>query len=193
MPRSSDFAKSPPRISRVAGAQQVTMLLAAAGWGSANAVAQLMAAGRVTVNGRLARDSAARAHPERDSVAVDDEPVDLASTCRYLALYKPYRVLTSFTDPDGAGRPTLGDYVPVEDVYAVGRLDYDSEGLMLLTDDGWLNHRLAHPDFEHPKTYLVQVEGVPDEAALEALRHGVMVKGERTMPAEVTRLDAEPV
>lgn len=193
MPRDSGSTPpAPARISRVAGPQQVTVLLSATGWGSANAVARLMAAGRVAVNGRTVRDSAARANPDRDTVTVDGAPVDLASTCRYLALYKPFRVLTSFTDPDGAGRPTLGDYVPLEEIYAVGRLDYDSEGLMLLTDDGWLNHRLAHPDFEHPKTYLVQVEGIPDDEALEALRRGVTVKGERTLPAEVTRLAEAP-
>jgi len=74
------------------------------------------------------------------------------------------------------------------DVYAAGRLDYDSEGLVLLTNDGWLLHRLTHPRYEHPKTYLVQVERVPDEGALETLRRGVLVKGERTLPAEVELL-----
>ncbi len=179
-------------ISRVAGPQQVGLLLSATGWGSAAEIARLLAAGRVAVNGRPVRDAAARAHPERDTLAVDGVPVALTPTCRYLAVHKPYRVLTGFTDPDGAGRRTLGDFVPLADVYAVGRLDYDSEGLLLLTDDGWLNHRLAHPDFEHPKTYLVQVEGRPGSEALAALRHGVEIQGERTLPAEVALLDEEP-
>jgi 23S rRNA pseudouridine2457 synthase len=109
---------------------------------------------------------------------------------RYLLFNKPYDVLSSFTDPEG--RYTLAEYVPVHGVYAAGRLDQDSEGLMLLTDDGALGHRLTHPDHHLPKTYLAQVEGVPDAAALEKLRRGVMVKGEMTAPAEVELLDGEP-
>jgi 23S rRNA pseudouridine2457 synthase len=100
--------------------------------------------------------------------------------------------LTCFTDPEG--RPTLADYVALPDIDAVGRLDYDSEGLLLLSDDGWLLHRLTHPLYEHPKTYLVQVGNIPNEQALEALRRGVMVEGQVTRPAEVTLLQgsAEP-
>ena len=109
---------------------------------------------------------------------------------RYLKFFKPYGVLTSFTDEEG--RPTLKDYIPVPGVYAVGRLDLDSEGLMLLTDDGRLAHRLTHPRYEHPKTYLVQVEGIPTDEALGRLRRGVVIKGERTLPADVERLPAEP-
>ncbi len=108
----------------------------------------------------------------------------------YLLFYKPYGVLSSFTDPEG--RPALGDYIHMPDVYAAGRLDQDSEGLLLLTDDGWLSHRLTHPRHHQPKTYLVQVEGIPDEAALAALRAGVLVKGERTEPAEAELLHGEP-
>src|SRR5512142_1100994 len=92
----------------------------------------------------------------------------------YVAFYKPYGVLTAFTDPEG--RETLKQYVNLPDVYPVGRLDYDSEGLLLLTDDGELAHRLTDPHFNHPKTYLVQVEGVPTAEALAALERGVEVK-----------------
>ncbi|MCD6518895.1 MAG: pseudouridine synthase, partial [Anaerolineae bacterium] len=99
---------------------------------------------------------------------------------------------SSFTDPEGQGRATLADYIPFPDIYAAGRLDYESEGLLLLTDDGWLNHRLTHPRYEHPKTYLVQVEGIPSPEALEALRRGVLVKGRKTRPAEVELLSQAP-
>jgi 23S rRNA pseudouridine2457 synthase len=109
---------------------------------------------------------------------------------RYLRFFKPYDVLSSFTDAEG--RPALGDYVKVPGVYAAGRLDQDSEGLMFLTDDGWLNHRLTHPQHKQPKTYLAQVEGVPDAAALAALRRGVPIKDYITAPAQVAMLDAEP-
>ncbi len=94
------------------------------------------------------------------------------------ALFKPYHVLCQFSD--GAGRPTLKAFVPFEGIYPVGRLDRDSEGLLILTDDGRLAHRLADPRFEHPKTYLVQVERVPDVRALESIRRGVELNDGRT-------------
>lgn len=104
-------------------------------------------------------------------------------------LNKPYDVLCQFTDP--GGRRTLADLVPVPGVYAAGRLDRDSEGLLVLTDDGRLQHRLAHPRFGKRKGYWVQVEGTPGEAALQRLRQGVIVGGERTLPAQVCVI-AEP-
>ncbi len=111
---------------------------------------------------------------------------------RYLIFFKPYNVLPSFTDPESQGRPTLAQYISAPEVYPAGRLDYDSEGLMLLTDDGQLAHRLTHPRYHLPKTYFVQVENVPTEAALTALRRGVIVKGQKTAPAEVELLTVEP-
>ena len=97
---------------------------------------------------------------------------------RFLIFYKPYGVLTTFTDPQG--RPNLGEYIDVKDAYAAGRLDMDSEGLLLLTDDGKLAHRLTDPDHKITKTYLVQVEGLVTPAALAALEKGVPVKGRMT-------------
>lgn len=112
---------------------------------------------------------------------------------RYLILYKPYDVLTQFTDDEG--RATLADYVPIPDVYTAGRLDRDSEGLLLLTNDGKLAHRVTHPRWKLPKTYLVQVEcvdGSPDLSALLELRRGVMVQGKRTAPARAELLSQPP-
>lgn len=109
---------------------------------------------------------------------------------RYVMLNKPYGVLSQFSGDDPA--KTLKGYVTVPDVYPVGRLDQDSEGLLLLTDDGPLSHRLTDPRYEHPKTYLVQVERVPDDAALERLRQGVVIQGMMTRPAEVRLLDDDP-
>lgn len=108
----------------------------------------------------------------------------------YLLFHKPYDVLTQFTD--GEGRPTLKDYIAVPGVYAAGRLDRNSEGLLLLSDDGEILHRVTHPRWKLPKVYLAQVEGVPSEADLQKLREGVIIKGEKTAPAQVTLLDTEP-
>lgn len=104
-----------------------------------------------------------------------------------IRLWKPYGVLTQFTDAEG--RPTLADYVRVPGVYAAGRLDMDSEGLLLLTDDNRLKTRLMEPKFGHPRTYWAQVEGIPDEAALERLRKGVQLKDGWTRPALAERID----
>jgi 23S rRNA pseudouridine2457 synthase len=150
----------------------------------------LVRGGRVAIRGQVVRNPQARADPFRDPIRLDDQPLPLDNACRYLVLNKPYGVLCAFTDPEE--RPTLADYVPLPGIYAAGRLDLDSEGLLLLTDDGWLIHRLGHPRYEHPKTYLLQVEREPDAEALQALRRGVMVKGRRTAPAEAELLVAEP-
>ena len=101
---------------------------------------------------------------------------------RIILFNKPYGVLSQFTSE--AGHPGLKDYISLPGMYAAGRLDADSEGLLILTDDGSLQHRLAHPRHKQPKTYLVQVEGVPDEAAMEQLRHGVDLGDFETQPAQ---------
>lgn len=134
---------------------------------------------------------------------------------RYLLFYKPYNVLSQFSDDcldsapgernEGnrqgesqavtAGEPlrqTLKDYISVPEVYPVGRLDRDSEGLMLLTNHGRLQHRLTDPRYAHPRTYWVQVERIPGSAALEQLRSGVTIKNYRTRPAQIRLLDDEP-
>lgn len=110
---------------------------------------------------------------------------------RIYLLHKPFRVLSQFTDDHG--RRTLADYLKVPDVYAAGRLDHDSEGLLLLTDDGGLIHRISDPRHKLAKTYWVQVEGEPDETVLQALREGIPLKDGPTRPARVRRLAVEPV
>ncbi len=182
--------KTENRLSRIAGRQPIAHILAAAGLGPRLRCAGMVRGGRVAVGGQVVRDPQARADPFCDSITVDGRPLPLNHTCRYLMLNKPYGVLCAFTDAEG--RPTLADYVDVPDVYPVGRLDLDSEGLVLLTDDGWLIHHLGHPRYRHPKTYLVQVERVPDAQALAALRSGMVIKGRPTAPAEVELLTEEP-
>ena len=103
---------------------------------------------------------------------------------------KPYGVLSQFTDNEG--RSTLADYLTVPGIYAAGRLDRDSEGLLLLTDDGKLQQRLSDPKHKLPKTYWVQVEGLPDQPALQRLRDGVMIDDRKTLPAKVRVIDEPP-
>jgi len=107
--------------------------------------------------------------------------------------YKPYNVLCQFTEPDqNSTRKTLKDYISIPNVYPVGRLDLDSEGLLLLTDNGQLQHRLAHRQFAHPRTYWVQVDRIPDQLALEKLRQGIKIKDYLTRPAKAKFLEPEP-
>ncbi|TVU90497.1 pseudouridine synthase [Vreelandella titanicae] len=101
-------------------------------------------------------------------------------------LHKPFQVLSQFTDREG--RPTLADYIDVNNVYPAGRLDYDSEGLLLLSDDGELIHRISHPRHKQPKTYWAQLEGHIDDAALKALRQGITLKDGPTQPAKARRI-----
>ena len=116
---------------------------------------------------------------------------------QFVLFYKPYNVLSQFgqgsTPPaHGSPRLTLKDFVPVAHVYPVGRLDRDSEGLMLLTNHGQVQHRLSDPRFAHPRTYWVQVEHDPAPSALAQLRQGVTIKGYRTRPCQVELLAAAP-
>jgi 23S rRNA pseudouridine2457 synthase len=107
---------------------------------------------------------------------------------RYILFHKPYGIISQFSGE----RQSLRDFIPIKDIYPCGRLDHDSEGLMLLTDDGALQHRLTDPQFKHPRTYWAQVERIPDESALRQLSHGVMIQAQRTRPAKVRLLPAQP-
>ena len=112
----------------------------------------------------------------------------MRAMAQLILLNKPYGVLTQFTDREN-GRATLADYIKQPGVYAAGRLDRDSEGLLLLTDNGPLNAQIAHPKYKKSKTYLVQVDGEPTDEALDALRDGVELKDGMTLPAKVRRID----
>lgn len=164
--------------------ERLQKLLARAGVGSRRACEELIQAGHVSVDGRVVTELGTRVDPDRSQVQVDGKPIRLEGL-RYVMLHKPQGILSG-PDPK-AEYPSWETLVTVsERLYAVGRLDQDSEGLLLLTNDGELALRMSHPRYEHPKTYLVQVEGVPNPRKVRRLQHGVMLEDGRTLPARVT-------
>jgi 23S rRNA pseudouridine2605 synthase len=164
--------------------ERLQKVLARAGFGSRRACEELISAGRVRVNGEVA-ELGRRVEPERDQVVVDGVPVATRPGLVYYLLNKPPKVVTTAHDPQG--RPTVLDLVPLEPrVFPVGRLDYETEGILLLTNDGDLAHRLTHPSHGVPKAYLAEVTGIPSRAALRQLREGVELEDGSTAPARVT-------
>jgi pseudouridine synthase len=166
--------------------ERLQKLISRAGYGSRRSCEGLIEQGRVTVNGRIAA-LGEKANPARDEIRVDGALLRLPETYDYILLHKPRGVIS---DEDVGGNwPAARELIPVAGhLYPVGRLDVDSEGLMLFTNDGELAHRLTHPRYDHPKTYHVQVEGVPAEKVLESWRRGLMLDGQKSRPAEVTVL-----
>ena len=164
-------------------------LIAAAGVASRRAAESLMREGRVTVNGAVVSTPGARADPAADDVRVDGRRLG-AGRRRYLLLNKPRGVVTTRDDPER--RRTVMHLLSGvrESVYPVGRLDYDSEGLLLLTNDGELAARLTHPRHRVERVYEARVRGVPDAAALKRLAGGVVVGGRRTLPATASLVSA---
>lgn len=161
--------------------ERLQKVLARAGIGSRRTCEGFISAGRVSVNGETAV-LGRRVDPESDRVALDGVPVIVRDDLVYYLLNKPRGVITTVNDPQG--RPTVMELVPSEPrVVPVGRLDYDSEGLLVLTNDGDLTYHLTHPSFGVSKVYLAEVEGVPTRATLRTLREGVELEDGLTAPA----------
>ncbi len=164
--------------------ERLQKFLARAGVASRRAAERMILEGRISINGQTVTQLGTRVDPESDAVRVDGRRVRTpAREPIYLMLNKPRGYVTTMSDPEG--RPTVRDLlegVPGR-VYPVGRLDFASEGLLLLTDDGDLARDLMHPSRAVPKTYLAKVRGKPAEAALERLRTGIVLEGRRTVPA----------
>ncbi|MEY2569367.1 MAG: rRNA synthase [Actinomycetota bacterium] len=164
--------------------ERLQKVLARSGFGSRRVCEDLIAAGRVTVNGDVAV-LGRRVDAEADRVEVDGVPVSVREGLVHYLLHKPVGVVTTASDPQG--RPTVVGLVPSEPrVFPVGRLDADSEGLLLLTNDGELTHRLTHPSFGVEKEYLAEVDGEPSPADIRRLREGVELEDGMTTPARVT-------
>src|SRR4051794_2727984 len=147
---------------------------------------ELIQEGRVTINGKVA-ELGEKADPEHDAIKVDSRRIQPIQEHHYFLLNKPKGVMSTVTDPEG--RRTVIDFVPPgmrKALVPVGRLDFNTEGLLLLTDDGEFAQRVAHPRYGSVKTYEVKVKGMPTEAQLEKLRTGVVIDGKRTAPARIT-------
>jgi 23S rRNA pseudouridine2605 synthase len=163
--------------------ERLQKVLARAGLGSRRVCDDLIAAGRVSVDGEVAV-LGRRVDPERDHIELDGVPVVTQQGLVYFLLNKPVHTVTTADDPEG--RPTVVDLVPSEPrVFPVGRLDWDTEGLLILTNDGELTQRLTHPSHGVEKEYLVEVDGVPSRGALRELREGVELDDGPSAPAQV--------
>src|SRR5881296_635394 len=167
---------------------RLNKILAQAGLSSRRGADRLIADGRVAINGAVSRELGTLADPERDLVTVDGRPLPRAETKQYLVLHKPAGYVTSVKDP--RGRPVVADLVSDVDarLYPVGRLDWDVEGALLMTNDGALTHRLLHPRYGLPRVYEADVEGRVAPGALERWRRGVVLDDGPARPLEVELL-----
>ena len=171
--------------------ERLQKVLSRAGVASRRAAEALIAAGRVTVNGTVVTRLGTQVDPERDAIKVDGTRVrGFDHAPQYLMLHKPRGVVTTLSDPEG--RPTVRDYLRGVRgrVYPVGRLDYASEGLLLLTSDGALARDLMHPSRGVPKTYAAKVRGTPTREALRRLATGFVLEGRRTLPAKARLVES---
>ncbi|HEX7807748.1 MAG TPA: pseudouridine synthase [Thermoanaerobaculia bacterium] len=168
--------------------ERLQKIIAHAGFASRREAETMIREGRVTVNGKVVTELGSKADPNRDHIKVDGKLITRAETHRYILLYKPKEVMTTVEDPQG--RRTVIDLVKGvrERIYPVGRLDFHSEGLIILTNDGDLAFKVAHPKHGSVKTYHVKVRGVPQERLIEKLERGITIDNKRTLPCEISRL-----
>jgi pseudouridine synthase len=165
--------------------ERLQKILSKAGLTSRRHAERLIIEGRVKVNGTVVTSLGFKADPQRDHIRVDGRPIAKFESKAYLLLNKPRGCVTTLDDP--LGRPTIRDFLQGEKrrVKPVGRLDFDSEGLLILTNDGELHQRLTHPRYGVPRTYLVKVKGIPGQRELKRLRDGIRLDDGATFPAKV--------
>jgi 23S rRNA pseudouridine2605 synthase len=165
--------------------ERLQKILSQAGLSSRRAAEKMMAEGRISINGAVVTEPGTKADPQRDDIRVDGKLISLETDKVVLLLHKPPGVVTTLSDPQG--RPIITDLLKgvAERVYPVGRLDYDSEGALLLTNDGDLAQRLQHPRYEIPKTYRVKVAGRMQKAELKALEKGIDLPDGRFAPTDL--------
>lgn len=168
--------------------ERLQKIIAHAGFASRREAEAMIREGRVTVNGRVVTELGSRALAGRDHIKVDGKLITRAEPHRYILLYKPREVMTTVEDPQG--RKTVIDLVRGirERIYPVGRLDFHSEGLIVLTNDGDLAFKVAHPRHGSVKTYHVKVRGVPEPRLIEKLQRGITIDGKRTLPCGIEQM-----
>ncbi len=168
--------------------ERLQKIIAHAGFASRREAETMIREGRVTVNGRVVTELGSRADAANDHIKVDGKLITRAETHRYILLYKPREVMTTVSDPQG--RKTVIDLIKGvrERIYPVGRLDFHSEGLILLTNDGDLAFKVSHPQHGSVKTYHVKVRGVPEDRLVDKLQRGITIDGRRTLPCEIARM-----
>ena len=168
--------------------ERLQKIIAHAGFASRREAETMIREGRVTVNGKVVTELGSRALAGRDHIKVDGKLITRAEPHRYILLYKPKEVMTTVEDPQG--RRTVIDLVRGvrERIYPVGRLDYHSEGLVLLTNDGELAFKVSHPTHGSVKTYHVKVRGVPEQRLIDKLQRGITIDNKRTLPCEISRV-----
>ena len=168
--------------------ERLQKIIAHAGFASRREAETMIREGRVTLNGRVVTELGTRADAAKDHIKVDGKLITGAETHRYILLYKPREVMTTVEDPQG--RRTVIDLIKGvrERIYPVGRLDFHSEGLILLTNDGDLAFKVSHPKHGSVKTYHVKVRGVPEQRIVEKLERGITIEGKRTLPCEISRM-----
>ncbi len=171
--------------------ERIQKILARAGFGSRRDCEEYIRAGRITVNG-VKVELGAKADPSHDQIYLDHKLVQVPKELIYIALHKPRLVLSAINQDDP--RKNVLNYVPFEGhLFPVGRLDYDSEGLLLLTNDGDFANKLAHPRYDHEKEYIVQIGSRPDESQINTWRRGIVLEdGYRTAPARVEVIETQP-
>ncbi len=178
--------------SELSGAVRLQKFLARAGVASRRSSEKMISAGRIAVNGEVVTELGAKVDPDHDQVLLDGEPVELPESKHTLMLNKPAGYLTTMSDPQG--RPCVAELVPIDEfpgLYPVGRLDFDTTGLLLFSTDGELGHALLHPSHHVSKTYRARVKGLPSEKDLKRLEEGVLLEDGMTAPAKVRLVGAK--
>ncbi len=168
--------------------ERLQKIISNAGVASRRKAEELILEGSVTVNGQVVRELGAKADPEKDAIKVEGKLIHIPQRKTYIVLNKPKGYITSVSDPQG--RPVVMELLMgvKARVYPVGRLDYDTEGLLIMTDDGELAHALMHPAYEMPRTYLAKIKGVLEDKELEKLKGGIRLREGITAPAAVRKI-----